>query len=313
MFRNSPSREGTFREFRQVGFEIIGGPNDPLYDAQIAAILWKLLEEMKIKNLVLSMNSTGCRVCRPLYIRQLQAFYKNRAEDVCADCRERLKTNPLRLLICKEEDCKAIREEMPNFFDKLCSPCTSHFTAVLEYLDELAIPYNLDNCLIRSFDYYSRTVFDVTVEGEGAAFGSVAGGGRYDYLFETVGMKATPGVGGAIGVDRTIAVARAQELAAPQAKEKRVFIVHVGELAKKKLMPVIEVLRAAGIPVSEALSRESLQAQLKFAQRDDTKLALILGQKEVFEESIIIRDMRHTTQETVPLSRMVEEIKKRLK
>lgn len=206
-----------------------------------------------------------------------------------------------------------MRTDAPNFFDKLCSPCSSHFTAVLEYLEELKLPYMLDNTLTRETEYYNRTVFEIAVTGSASEMGILAGGGRYDYLFETLGLKSTPGVGGASGIERTIAVMKTQGLATPPEKEKRVFIIHVGELAKRKLIGIIEELRKSGVHVSEAMSRESLQAQLKFADRDDTKLALILGQKEVFEESIIIRDLRHSTQETVPWSRMVDEVKRRIR
>jgi histidyl-tRNA synthetase len=313
MFRHERVAAGRLRQFHQIGFDIIGGPNDPFYDAQTMVMFWKFFEELKIKELVLLVNSTGCRVCRPIYIRQLQSFYRNHLKDICTDCDRRLKTNPLRLLDCRKEGCVTLRAEAPNFFDKLCSPCSSHFTSVLEYLEELKLPYTLDNTLTREVEAYNRTVFEIAVAGEARELGILAGGGRYDYLFETLGLKSTPGVGGAAGIERVIAVMKTQGIATPPDKEKRVFIIHVGELAKRKLIGIIEELRRSGVYVSEAMSRESLQGQLKFADRDDNKLALILGQKEVFEESIIIRDLRHSTQETVPWTRMVEEVKRRLK
>ena len=265
-------------------------------------------KEAKLKNLVVRINCTGCRICRPIYLRQLQNYYKDHLKDLCEDCGRRFKTNTLRLLDCRKEGCLEMREGAPNFFDKLCSPCSVHFSGVLEYLDELAISYALDNFFLSDFDHYNRTVFDISVEGAGSEQSNLASGGRYDYLFEKLGGKATPAVGVALGIERIIAALRAQGAVLPEKAEKRVFIIHVGELAKKKLLGIIETLRAAGIPVGEALSRESLGAQLKLAEREHAAVALMLGQKEIFEESVIIRDLQRRSQETVPLNRMVEEI-----
>lgn len=313
MFRACKVDDAHWRQFHQIGFDVLGGASDPLYDAQIVLISVRLLEEAKLKNLVVRVNSTGCRICRPIYIRQLQNYYKDHLKELCTDCERRFKTNTLRLLDCKKEGCVELRNSAPNFFDKLCSPCSAHLSGVLEYLDELAISYVLDNFLLNDFDHYNRTVFEITVEGAGAEQGNLASGGRYDYLFEKLGGKATPAVGAALGMERIIAAMRAQGVVLAPKEEKRVFIIHVGELAKKKLLGVIETLRAAGIPVGEALSRESLGAQLKLAEREGAWLALMLGQKEIFEENVIIRDLKKSAQETVPLGRMVEEIKKRLK
>lgn len=304
---------GRLRAFTQFGLEIIG-TNDPLYDAELILIFWKVLEELKLKGLVLKINSTGCRICRPAYMRQLQSYYKNHADRLCDDCTRREKTSPLRLLDCDRDDCMALKADAPSFFDKLCSPCSTQMTGVLEYLDETGIPYSLDNLLVRGLDYYVRTVFEIGIAGmPGEELGALAGGGRYDYLFEGLGFKATPASGGALGIERVVAAMRLQDIAVVPKPERRIFVMHVGELAKKKLLQLMEELRTAGILVDEALSKDSLNAQLKFATKDGSSIALIVGQKEIFEGSVIIRDMKHATQETVPRGRMVEEIKKRLK
>lgn len=313
MFRHENPQAGRLRQFHQVGFEIIGGPNDPLYDAQIILIFQRLAEELKIQNTTLRINSIGCRVCRPLYKKQLQAYYKKHLKNMCDECQKRYIDNPLRLLDCKNEKCQPFKADAPNFFDRLCATCSTHLKTTLEYLDELQISYTLDNQLVRGLDYYSRTVFEFGVDGAGSEVGSFAGGGRYDYLIETFGGRATPAVGGAAGIERLIEIMKAQNIVVPERFGKRVFMIHVGELAKKKSMKIIEELRRGGIQVIEALSKESLKAQLKAADKEGVPLALILGQKEIFEESIIVRDLRSSLQETVPLSRMVEEVKKRLK
>jgi histidyl-tRNA synthetase len=311
VFRHENTQQGRQRQFTQYNLEVIGGANDPIYDAQVVLIFQRFLEELKIKNIILKMNSIGCKVCRPIYKKQLQNYYKNFEKKLCVDCQKRYKTNPLRLLDCKQEQCQEFKKKAPTFFDKLCVTCSTHLKGVLEYLDELGISYELDNTLVRGLDYYSKTVFEFYVDG--VDVGAVVAGGRYDYLMEMLGGRLTPAVGGASGIERIIAVMKAQEVKMPERKQKRVFLIHVGELAKKKSMKVIEDLRIAGIPVMESLGRESLKAQLKAADKEGIELALIFGQRELFEGSIILRDLRNSLQETVSLNKLVEEIKKRMK
>ncbi|MEK7608183.1 MAG: histidine--tRNA ligase [Patescibacteria group bacterium] len=313
MFRHERPQAGRLRQFTQIGFEILGGVNDPFYDAQIILISYRILEELKVKSLTLKVNSIGCRVCRPTYIKQLQNYYKNRVKDLCKNCENRLETNPLRLLDCKEEKCVQMKLHAPSLYDKLCSACSLHLSSVLEYLDQLSISYTLDNFLVRGLDYYSKTVFEIGVDGPGSEVGALFGGGRYDYLFEMLGARQNPAVGSAVSIERIVEVLRLQGSFPQQKKEKRVFLVHVGEMAKKKLLNIAEELRRAGILIGEAIGKDSLKSQMKLADKQDARLALILGQKEIFEESIIIRDLKGSAQETIPLSRMIEEVKKRLK
>lgn len=313
MFRHENPQAGRYRQFSQIGLEIVGGTSDPLYDAQIMLIFDRLLKELKIKGVQLKINSMGCRICRPIYKRQLQSYYKDHLKELCEDCVRRFETNPLRLLDCKQATCAPLKVDAPNFFDKLCSPCSAHLKMVLEYLEELSIPYALDNQLVRGFDYYSRTVFEFFAETPGHKFGALPAGGRYDYLIESFGGRPTPAVGGAVGIERLIDVMKAQEMQLPNRASCKVFVVHVGEQAKKRSLGILEELRTAGITARDALSRESLKAQMRTADREGAILAVILGQREIFEKSIIIRDLGNGLQETVPLDRMIEEVKKRLK
>lgn len=313
VFRHDKPQLGRYRQFAQFGFEVIGGPNDPIYDAQVILIAQRILETLRVKRIVLKVNSIGCKVCRPLYKKQLVSYYKNHEKELCLDCIKRLKVNPLRLLDCKEESCEKLKERAPNILDKLCATCSEHLKGVLEYLDELSISYILDNRLVRGLDYYSRTVFEIYTEGAGNEVGALPAGGRYDYLIEQLGGHLTPAVGFACGVERLVAVLKAQEITMPTRSPRKVFVVHVGKPAKKKSLTLADGLRVAGIATAETLSKESLKAQLKAADREGTPLALIVGQKEIYEGSVIVRDLRNGLQETVPLSRMVEEIKKRLK
>ncbi len=308
MFRHENTQAGRYREFHQMGFEILGGANDSIYDAEVIQVIYRLLQELKIKNIVLKINSIGCRNCRPNYERRLKAYYSKYERELCADCKKRLETNPLRLLDCKNESCQPFKKNAPNILDKLCSSCSSHFKSVLEYLEELGIEYTLDSQLVRGLDYYDRTVFEIFSGGEGAI--ALAGGGRYDYLAEKIGGKPTPAVGGAIGVERIVDAMKAQEIILEPKEIKKVFFIHIGEVAKKKSLKIIEELRKKKIAVAEDLGRESLKSQLKLANKKGIHLVLILGQKEVYEESIIIRNLKTSIQESIPLSKLTDSVKK---
>jgi histidyl-tRNA synthetase len=313
IFRHERPQLGRARQFTQIDFETLGGVNDPIYDAEIIALFSDLLAELKIKNSALKINSIGCRICRPIYKKQLTNYYKAHEKELCEDCVRRLKTNPLKLLDCKEPECEVLKAKAPNFLDKLCVTCSAHFKSVLEYLDEVKIPYDLDHHLVRGLDYYSRTVFEIYAEGDEAQIGALPAGGRYDYLMETIGGHLTPAVGGACGVERLIAVLRAKEISFAPKNGKRVFLAHAGDLAKKHAFAILKDLRDRGFMVADALSKESLAAQLKVADKEGIGLALILGQKEIYENSIIVRDLMSGAQEAVPLEKLAEEIKKRQK
>lgn len=318
MFRHENPQAGRYREHHQIGFEILGGANDSVYDAEVIQVIYRFLQELKLKNLVLKINSIGCRNCRPAYERKLKSYYAKYEKELCYDCKKRLSTNPLRLLDCKNETCQPFKAGAPNILDKFCGSCSSHFKGVLEYLEESGVEYTLDNTLVRGLDYYDRTVFEIYAtadkeEGKTEAVAlSLAGGGRYDYLIEKIGGKPTPAVGGAIGVERVIEAMKAQGIV-PELKEpKKVFFIRIGEVAKKKSLKIIEELRKKKIPVFEDLGRESLKSQLKLANKKGIPLVLILGQKEVYEESIIIRNLKTSIQENIPLSRLIDSIKKYL-
>jgi len=313
VFRHDRPQLGRYRQFTQIGFEILGGQNDPIYDAEIITIVSNLLAELKIKNPTLKINSIGDRVCRPNYKRQLQNYYRNYEKELCEDCVKRLKNNPLKLLDCKQAQCQPFKEKAPNFLDKLCAVCKGHFRATLEYLEEVGITYEVDPRLVRGLDYYNRTVFEFFADGKEAEIGALGGGGRYDYLMEMIGGHATPALGAALGVERLITVMRAKEVVLPSKTAKKVFLAHAGTLAKKNAFALREELRKSGICVADALAKESLGAQLKVADKEGIGLALILGQKEVYEKSVIVRDLAAGTQESILVEKIVDEIKKRFR
>jgi histidyl-tRNA synthetase len=314
-FRHENPQSGRFRQFYQTGFEIVGGESDPIYDAQIIVASVRFLESMRIKNPTIQINSIGCRSCRALYRKKLLDFYrkelassKRKGKGLCKDCERRMETNVLRLLDCKEEVCEEIKSRAPSILDSLDSPCRAHFKGVLEFLDEIGLPYMLNPYLVRGLDYYNRTVFEFFTEGENIALG---GGGRYDYLSEMVGGRPTPAIGAAMGVDRIIGILKSKEITFEPRRKDKVFVVHVGEMAKKKAFSLMEEFRKANIRALEALGKDSLQAQMKVADKEEVPIALILGQKEIYEGIVIVRDMKTGTQENVPVGKIVEEVKKR--
>lgn len=310
MFRYEQPQAGRFREFHQAGFEILSSENDPLYDAQIILASYRFLERVKIKDVTVLINTIGCRLCRPSYRKELAEYYRDNVKQLCADCVRRLKSNPLRLLDCKEEGCIDLKKEAPVIIDHLCKACHDHYKAVLEYVEELKIPYMIDHHLVRGFDYYTKTVFELTTANFASSLG---GGGRYDDLVELLGGKPTPAVGVAFGLERIIGVMRERNVSLGGRQQLRVFLVAIGALAKKKSLSLLEEFRAGGIDVSETLGKDSLKAQLRSADRLNAPLALIFGQREAFEETMIIRDLKTGVQETVPLKKVVESVKKHLK
>jgi len=326
MFRYERPQAGRSRQFYQVGFEILGGDPDPIYELQVILPIYRLLESLKLKNLVVRINTIGCKNCRPVYVQKLRGYYKNHVEEICKDCLRRLKINPLRLLDCSNPDCQKIKQDAVSILDNLCSHCSQHFKEVLEYLEEVALPYRLDRYLVRGLDYYKRTVFEIFKEDDSSAAPesqegeserqrfnfALASGGRYDRLFEILDGKSVSAIGGAIGVDRVVEVMKAAKVKInPRAKNK-VFLIYIGARAKKKSLVLIEDFRKANISVAESLGKNSLQAQFHSADKEGAILALILGQKEVFENTIIIRDLKTGAQETVSLNKIVNEIRKRL-
>ncbi len=314
-FRYEQPQAGRERQFHQIGLEIFSTENDPVYDAQIMLFTYRFFEELKIKGVTIHLNSIGCKNCRPNYRKALTNYYKTREKQLCDDCKRRLPLNPLRLLDCKKEQCQPLKESAPITLDHVCTPCKKHFKEVLEYLDNLKLPYMLNNFLVRGLDYYTKTVFEFyldKVEGEDPFGRALCGGGRYDYLVESMGGAATPAVGVGIGISPIREVLKRRGIILTGKPKEKVFLIHIGDLAKKRSLCLIEKLRAAHIGVAESLGKESLAAQMRVADKIGSPLALIYGQKEAHEESVLIRDMKTGAQETVPIAKLPEVIKKRL-
>ncbi len=333
-FRYEKPQAGRYRQFYQLGIEVLGSESW-ITDTQVVYLFFKILETIGLNNLIIKINTIGDSQCRPYYKKTLSEYLRRRRNSLCADCKNRLKLNPLRVLDCKEEKCQVIKKEAPQLLNHLCGDCHKHFEKFLEGLDELSLPYNLDPYLVRGLDYYTRTVFEIFKENseenikqeinekeekevnetkkqeEKETQIALGGGGRYDNLAKLFGWKETPAVGFGFGLDRIIGLIKKtekKELKLPPVP--RVFLAQVGELAKKKCLGLLEKFRKEKIRVAESLFRDSLGLQLKIADKLGVRYVLILGQKEVLEEKIIIRDMKTGKQAVVNLKKAIKEIKK---
>jgi len=312
-FRYEKPQQGRFRQFWQFGLEVLGEESSVI-DAQIIQIFYNILKELKLKNLIIEVNSIGDSFCRPYYKKLLVNYFRGRFESLCQNCKRRLKENPLRILDCKEEKCQRIVSQGPQIIDHLCDACKKHFKEVLEFLEEIELPYRLNPYLVRGLDYYTKTVFEIYEEDEGnRAIGALAGGGRYDALVKILGGKDTPAIGGAAGIERIISLIKEKKIGLKKEKTPLIFLAQLGNLAKRKSLKLIEDFRRENILISESLGRDSLKAQLKTADRIGAKYTLILGQQEALEGMILIRDMASGRQETVKFEKIVNEMKKRLK
>ena len=306
-FRYERPQAGRYRQFFQIGFEILGDES-PVLDAQTILIAYNLLKDLSIKKLKVSINCIGCEECRKDYKKKLTSFLKTKKDLICKDCERRAEKNILRVLDCKNEKCKQVLSESPQILDCLCLPCKDHFKQVLEFLEEVSLPYNLDPFLVRGLDYYTKTVFEIALDGD-----ALVGGGRYDLLGKALKTNIIPGVGFSMGVERVIALMKEKEINVRTRRKKSVFVVQVGNLAKRKTLRIMEELRKSGIKVFEAISKDSMKLQLTKANKLAINTVLIIGQKEALNDTIIIKDMQTGKQSIVKQENIQKEIKKRIK
>lgn len=317
IFRHEKPQAGRYRQSHQFDLEIFGEEN-AIADFLLMLIAYNFFSELQI-NVQLQVNSIGCRECRKEYLKKLSAYYKEKGKrsKLCDVCKKRLLKNPLRLLDCKDKECASLKEDAPPIVDYLCDVCKKQFTRVLEYLDEMNIPYNLNPALVRGLDYYNGPVFEILeiAEGEETASSdlSLGGGGRYDGLVEHMGGRPTPACGFAIGLERTVSKLKTKKLPIEKDNKNLIFLAQLGDNARRKAFGLFEELRRAGFKIKESFTKDSLKAQLEDADRVEAKLTLILGQKEVNDKTILFRDMESGNQETVDYKKIKVELERRRK
>lgn len=310
-FRHDKPQRGRYRELHQFGLEVLGSEKS-IVDALVIKTTCCILEEAGAENLVVDINSIGDKESRPTYIRELTNYYKKHLNELPPIDRERLKTNPLRILDSKDPKTIEINEGAPDAISYLSPSAKKHFKEVLEYLEEMGITYRINKNLVRGLSYYTHTVFEIIEEGigeEGAPL-TIAAGGRYDYLARQLGSKKdVPSMGVGIGVDRVIMAPWYKKLSPRIMKKPKMYFIQLGFEAKLKSLNVIEILRKAHIPIAQSLSKDSLSTQLAVAEKMAIPYTIIFGQKEAIESSVIVRNMTTRSQDTVKLKNLLEYLK----
>lgn len=351
-FRHENPQRGRFREFHQWGLEVIGEAG-AIVEAEIIQMMHVFFSKLKLQDVYVELNSIGCPQCRGQVKSQILAYYRARSKKLCMDCRRRMKENYLRLFDCKEEKCMQVKHGAPQIIEHICDACKTHFKSLLECMDETGVPYILNPYLVRGLDYYTRTVFEFFVgkpEGVFQEMGkkdkkeeseikedkkenvenassekneeergstkphfAIASGGRYDGLVELLGGRGTPAAGGAVGIERVIEIMRQQKVKMPSESSPRIFLVQLGDLAKRKSLKIFEDFRKAHIPLRTSLSKDSIKAQFTIAAKGGAEYVLVFGQKEALDSEIIIREMTSGIQETVPLEKLADAVRRRMK
>lgn len=312
VFRHENPQRGRLRQFRQFNLEILGSQKS-IADALIIRTLTTILEEFGFKDLIVDINSMGDKETRPQFIKELVNYYKKHLDNLCKDCHERIKTNPLRLLDCKQEQCQPYKENAPSSLAYLSNDARTHFKEVLQYLEEMGIQYRINNSLVRGFDYYARTVFevikvDVDENGKEKEI-TITGGGRYELAKMMGSKKDVPAVGTGLGIERIMMFPECKTLAPRIMKPPKVYFIQLGFEAKLKSLCIMEVLRKARIPVHQSVTKDSLGAQLAIAEKMEVPYCIIFGQKEAMDNTVIVRNMSTHSQDTVKIDALSDYIK----
>lgn len=312
-FRHDKPQRGRWRQFRQFNLEILGSAKS-IVDALVIRTLMTILEEYGFKNLIVDVNSMGDKETRPAFVKELTTYYKKHIDTLCKDCKERLISNPLRLLDCKQQECQPLKEGAPSSLSFLSNDARSHFKEVLQYLEEMGIQYRINNSLVRGQNYYTRTVFevikvDVGDDGKEKEI-TITGGGRYDNLARMMGSKKdVPSVGTGLSMERIMMFPECKNIRPRIIKTPKVYFIQLGFEAKLKSLCIMETLRKAHIPVYQTLSKDSLSAQLAQAEKMEIPYCIIFGQKEAMDNTVIVRNMSVHSQDTVKIDALSDYIK----
>jgi histidyl-tRNA synthetase len=281
MFRRERPQKGRYRQFYQIGAEVLGGTDAPAIDAEVIEMVMTFFAKLELQGVELDINSIGCRECRPKYVELLRAELLKVKDKLGADSQRRIETNPLRVLDSKVENEQAIIEKLPRIADHLCEDCATHYAAVKRQLELRGVIYRENWRLVRGLDYYMRTTFEITAAGLGSQ-NAVCGGGRYDGLVELLGGPPTKGIGFAIGEDRLI-LSLQESGKAPAAQARDIYIAWMGDKAHATAIRAAKDLRAAGFSVELPPSEQKFGKALGHADKLGAKYALILGDDEVAE------------------------------
>lgn len=310
MFRYERPQAGRYRQFYQIGCEVLGA-NTSFHDTEVITMAQHLFEAIGLKDLEININSVGCKTCRPVIKERMKSFLGENLEHLCDDCKKRFDHNPLRILDCKNEKCNAHFVGLPDISDVLCGECKEHFHDVQNYLNIMRIKYKINPRLVRGLDYYTKTVFEITSSHLGAQ-NAVCGGGRYDNLVKELGGPAVPAVGFAFGVDRAVMIMQSQNIAVPKSKPF-VFFVALGENAGNRAAILANKLRRKDIPVEIDVSERGFGSKLKTADKLGVQYAYIIGDEELTKKSGQLKEMHTGKQTRVPFEKLIPTIEKKYK
>jgi histidyl-tRNA synthetase len=288
-FRRERPQKGRYRQFGQIGVEVLGQSDDPSIEAEVIEMLDWYLKELRITGTELLVNSIGDENCRPAYVEQLREAIRQQLPHLCGSCKQRYETNPLRVLDCKVDLCQPYLKELPTITDSLCEACRRHFDQFTGLLDERGVRYTIAPRLVRGLDYYTRTAFEITGSQLGAQ-NTIVGGGRYDGLSQMLGGPAAKGFGFAFGVERMIM--SLPEHSPDSLKEvPSLFVAYIGERARKHSFALARRLREAGISTVADLEGRKLKKALAIANSLSARYSLIIGEDEIEKGSYVLRDM----------------------
>ena len=308
VFRYERPQAGRFRQHHQFGVEVLGDA-DPSVDAEVIEVAWDLMTSLGLTDINLLVNSVGDPQCRPAYVAKLREYYSGHKDKLCADCKERLDRNPLRLLDCKVETDHALGNDAPRSADNLCEDCSEHWNKLLKYLDAMQLPYQIDHRMVRGLDYYTRTVFEVQpVDGGGQS--TICGGGRYDGLITELGGRETPGIGFATGLERLTLNLKRSEVPVPDEPKPRYLVANVGDAARIAALELSVRLRRAGVGVILGSGTRGLRGQMRQANALEIPFALILGDDEIEKGEVMVRDMESSAQESRPVAEFIDKVTK---
>ena len=305
IFRYEAPQSGRLREHHQFGLECFGA-QDATTDAELILLAYRLVSSLGVKNLAVKINSIGCPNCRPKYHARLKEFLADRIDEMCPTCRTRFERNPLRVLDCKEKHCQELVQNAPSILDLLCDDCADHFAQLQECLQAAGIPYVVDSRIVRGLDYYTKTVFElITQTPEGNL--TVCGGGRYDNLVEELGGPSIPAAGFGMGIERLLMLLDSEGVQLPCPDTLDVFVTYMGQ-AKLAAFRLVEELRAAGIKADMDHCGRSLKAQFKFANKTGAPLTATLGEEELAQGVVKLRDMNTRQERIAPMAEVAEAI-----
>lgn len=299
-FRYEKPQNGRFREFHQFGLEAFGA-SEASIDAELISIAWELTQSLGIHGLSLSINSIGCPQCRAAYYQILREYLAGKLDGLCANCKSRYERNPLRVLDCKEPTCSALVADAPSIIDSLCDDCRSHFESLQANLAALEIPFTVDSRIVRGLDYYTKTVFEIIAQVPGGKL-TVCGGGRYNGLVQEIGGPDLPGVGFGMGVERLLMVMELLGIDIPRPSVTDVFVCTMGENARLAGMKLVNQLRCADVKADMDHNKRSLKAQFKFADKCGARYVIVLGEDELAQGVIKLRNMQTHEESEVSLS-----------